>query len=256
MKSSSLRAAITRSAASVGTSLALTLASLAHAAPIDPNLPGNTSYDEWAGLTAANYPGLGGGFPGAAPWPSPIGSNVGASGDAELDKIAGNAFTGAQAIYHGGFAPNANAFGATMGVTDATALANVQSIVLQVEIGEAFGYDFFDDLTPVLSYDGGSQALAADSASIISFYQNGTFTNPATGLEEPVYVNTWMMTWDVSGLGAIGSLEFDWSAVQHAQLYALRLDQGDVAVPEPGTAGLAALGTIALATLARRRRRA
>lgn len=108
----------------------------------------------------------------------------------------------------------------------------------------------------MLSFNGGSQALAADSASIISSYQNGTFTNPETQLEEAIFVNTWMLTWDASALGAISSLAIEWSAVQHAQLHALRLDQSDVVVPEPGMLGLGAIGLLGMAAMGRSRRRA
>lgn len=256
MKSIRLRTAIIRSAASLGAGLALAIAGVANATPVDPGLAGNTQYDEWANLTGANYPGYGGGFPGAAAWPAPIGSNVAGSGDADLSKVSGNAYTAAEAIYHGGFSSIPNSSGGTLAVSDATPLADVKTIVLQVEIGEAFGYDFFNDTTPVLSYNGGGQGIAADSASIISQYQNGTFVNPDTGLEEPVYVNTWMMTWDVSALGAVTSLALQWTGVQHSQVYAARLDQSDIAVPEPGTISLAMLGLSGIAAIGRARRRA
>jgi PEP-CTERM motif-containing protein len=254
MKSSLLRTAALRGVAFLGAGLALALAGVAHATPANPNLPGNTQYDEWANLNSANFPGLGGGFPGAAPWPAGgVGSNVAGSGDAQFTKVSGNGFAASGSIYHGGFSATPNTLGGTMSVTDATPLAGLQTLVFQIEIGEAFGFDFFNDVAPVLSYNGGSQALAADAAIITSTVQNGTFPNPITGDPEPIFVNVWEMTWDVSTLGAITSLAFQWTDVQHSQIYALRLDQSDVAVPEPGTLLLLVSGLFGLGTLGRRR---
>ena len=53
----------------------------------------------------------------------------------------------------------------------------------------------------------------------------GTFPNPQTGEDEPLYLNTWGFQWDVSNLGPINSIQIDFSAVTHAQIYAMRLDQ-------------------------------
>jgi hypothetical protein len=251
MKSTSLRAAIVRGAALLGAGLALALPGVAQATIVDPGLSGNTAFDEWVNLNAATFPGISGGFPGSAPWTGSAGSNAAGSGDAGLTKVSGAAFFATASIYAGGFSATPNSSGATMRVSEPTALAGVQTIVFQIDIGEAFGYDFLDDVVPVLSYNGGSQNVAALTAQITGTVQNGTFLNPVTMQEEPVFVNTWMLTWDVSGLGAITDFAVEWTDVMHSQIYGLRLDQSDVAVPEPGTLVLLVSGLFGLGTLGR-----
>ena len=228
---------------------------------IEIDLPGVSDYDGWEGLTSANYPGYGA-FPGTSDWPAPIGSNTTGSGDAELDKLAngtsGGPFLSGAGIYFGGFSGTPDSLGGTLGVSDASPVDELANVVLQLKISEAYGFDFFNNLPPTLAYNGGAQALAADNQILISQEQDGTFVDPTTGEEEPVYINTYLFQWDLSAVEeAIGGFGISFSGVQHAQLTQVRLDQSDVyelvTVPEPS--GLLAAGAMG-ALLLRRRRRA
>lgn len=234
---------------------------------IDPALPGSTQTDAWtsANLIASANPGYGS-FPGSSPWPGGIGSgtpNVGNAGDAQLNRLGGGTFGGGpfpsgSSLYFGSFDITANINGGKLGVADATPVANVANIVLQVQIGEATGYDFLNHVMPVLNFNGGSQALAATNAITLEQFDTGD-TFPAPGGDQPIYINTYLLQWDTTALGAITSFSVDFNAVQHAQLYQLRLDQSDVfqAVPEPSSvtlAGLALAGVIGLAWKKRRSR--
>lgn len=235
--------------------LVLSLTAAATGATINPGLAGNTSFDGWAGLTSANYPGYGS-FPGSTAWPAPIASNQAGSGDASFNKTAGNGYPASGGIYVGGFGSTPNVYGGSFAVSDATALTNLANVVFQIQTSESSGYDFYDDLLPTLSYNGGSQSLAVTGSMIVSQTQNGTFTNPETGVEEPIYVNVWLFQWDLSSLaGSINNFAIDWSSVQHSQISELRLDQSDVyasVVPEPASLGMLGLG--ALLTVSRRKR--
>lgn len=222
---------------------------------VDPGLTGVTQYDGWDDLTAGNFPGYGS-FPGSSPWPSPMGSNQPGSGDAGFNKLSGNGYAAGSSIYVGGFSSTPNTLGGTFAVADSTPVAGLETVVFQLEIGEAFGFDLFDDASPTLSYNGGSQALTATPV-LVDQIQNGTFTNPVTGQPEPVFINTWLFEWDLSGVvDPIDSFQVSFSAVQHSQIYALRLDQSDTLrlVPEPASLGLMGLGAASVALIYRRRR--
>jgi len=234
-------------------------ASRAVAAPmalIDPALGGPTQYDEWStgNLTIAQNPGFPG-FPGSAAWPSPIGSGTLGSEDAVLNKVAngtgGGPYPASGSIYFGGFSGDINNPGGVLAVSDATPLADVAKIVFQIQIGEAWTYDFVNHELPRLSYNGGSQALAPTGDSLLEQYFNGTVEMP-TGPED-VFINTYLLEWDVSALGPISGFSIAFEGVQHAQLYALRLDQ--YAVPEPATFGLGGLALAGFVGLAHARRR-
>lgn len=246
-------------------SLSIASGSAAWAAPmalIDPQLPGLTQYDEWAAgsLTSSANPGYPG-FPGSGAWPGPIGSSAPGSGDANLNKIAngtgGGPYPAGSAIYYGGFSADINNNGGTLSVTDVTPVAGLSNLVLQIQIGEAWTYDFWNDVLPTLSYNGGTQDLAADDSHLLEAFFNGTVTMP-TG-EEAVYINTYLLQWDLSSLGPIAGVSIKFTGVQHAQLYALRLDQSDeyspAVVPEPGTLTLAGMAGVGLMVACRTRRR-
>ena len=73
-------------------------------------------------------------------------------------------------------------------------------------------------------------------------FQNGVFPSPTTGQDDPVYVNTWAFQWNVAS-NALDTLAIDFSAVTHAQVYAMRMDgtsvlQSAPVIPEPSVFAL------------------
>ena len=231
----------------------------------DPGLVGNTQHDEWTtnGLSSAANPGYGG-FPWTAPWPGPIASTEG--GDAELFRTAGSTESiggpvpAGGSLYFGGTAAEANVFGGSLAVVDASPVGGVANVVFQIQIGEAFGYDFFDHDLPVLSYNGGSQNLAASYNAITDQIDNGTVQTPAG--PQTSFINTHLLQWDLSGIPGITDFTISFSGVQHAQIFGVRLDQSDVftslapvaAVPEPTSVSLFFCGLAAVLYKTRKRR--
>lgn len=236
------------------------------AKPKSVPLGGTTSHDEWSNsaLTSTTNPGYPG-FGSTMPWPSPVQSDLG--GDASLNKISGTSNPASGSIYSGGFLTTPNTLGGQLRLTDTTVGFDLNTLVLQIEIGEAFGYDFFNHALPTLSYttsSGTVSGVAPTFSSKIVQAQNGTFDAPSG--EEPVYVNLWGLQWDLGGVaGTITSFNVSYTVVQHSQVYGLRFDGSSatygssmlptVPVPEPSTyaAGLAAL--LAIVVVIRRRRR-
>lgn len=226
------------------------------AAPISIPFSGNTSTDGWAELNSANYPGYGF-FPGTTGWPASIGSNTAGSGDAELGRVSGGSgggpYPAGSSIYFGSFA-NAG-FGGTLSVSDATPLAHIQALVLQIEIGDSF----YEDALPALFLNGAPLALAPDFSGLTD-QRSYMIPNPdpeGEG-EVEVFVNTFGLQWDLSGVTEpVTAFSVQFSASVHSQVYALQLDQSDAVhstslVPEPS--GLALIGLGCAALIARRRR--
>jgi hypothetical protein len=222
---------------------------------LDPVLPGTSQYDQWNALTSAAYPGYPG-FPGSGSWPSPMGSNAPDSEDAVLTKVSGGAYPAGGSIYFGGFSSTPNTNGARLAVVDNTPVANLANVILQVDIGEAYTYDFWNDALPTLSYNGGAQNLAAGNTVLLNQYDNGTVTMP-DGVQI-VYINSYLLQWDLSSVGPISSFSVAFNGVQHAQLYALQLNQSDeyASVPEPATAAFVGIGLVVSGFALRRRSRA
>ena len=199
---------------------------------------GVSSFDGWANMTSLNFSGYGG-FPGNSAWPNPIGSNVESSGDSELVRIAGSSpagggpFPSSESIYFGNYAQSTNALGGTLGVRDLTPISGVRTIVLQVQIGEVLGYDFFDPSGyPGLRINGSSELTPTTFVpALVNRYQNGTFESPETG-DEPLYINTWAFQWNLAEGTIVSSFQVEFSAVTHAQVYAMQLDQSSVLQPQ------------------------
>jgi len=210
---------------------------------------GSSGSDAWVNVNSVNFSGYGG-FPGSSPWPAPIGSNGAGSGDAVLNRVAGSPtgggpFLSSGSIYFGNFAQIPNALGGTLRLTDSTPLADLKTVVFQIQIGEATGYDLYS--APALKINGGSSIVDPLFSGIINRFQNGTFNSPATGADEPVYVNTRGYQWDVSSLGAVTSFTIDFSGVTHSQIYGLQLDQSSsffstAVIPEPNARVLVLAG--------------
>lgn len=269
-----------RSVVALAVTATISLTGLAAASPgeyiVDPNLPGTTHYDGWLaveyeGNSLSSLSGSVAGFTGrqygTATWPSGIAAYQGDDGhDAEVIKLSsglggpldGGPYPGSDSLYFGGYSPEHNRFGGTVAVHEPTALANVANIVLQIEIGEAYGYDFWegeDSYLPTLNYNGESQAIEATSWELAKQVYNGTFPAPEGGGEQPLYINTYLFQWDLSDVtDPIDDFQIVISAVQHARIHAMRLDQSDTFAPIPEPASLGLLGTAGLLLLRRRRR--
>ena len=213
---------------------------------------GNSAVDGWNSLNTATFTGYGS-FPGNTPWPGSIGSNASGSGDANLSRVAGSPtgggpFLSSSSIYFGNFAQIPNALGGTLQVSDPTPLSNLQTLIFQIQIGEVLGHDFFDPTGgPALKINGSTSLVNPVFAGVLDRTQNGVFTSPDTGLDEPVYINTWGYQWDVSAFGPVSSFTIDFSGVTHSQIYELQLDQSSqffstALIPEPSIFSLAMAG--------------
>jgi len=210
---------------------------------------GTTSFSAWSNINSFNYTGYGS-FPGNTPWPAPIRATQGST-NSTLNRIAGSPtgggpFLASESIYFGNFAQVTNALGGTLRLANSLSFTNIKTLVLQIQIGEAVGYDFFRPTGyPRLSFNGGTNTINALYTNLVNRYQNGTFPSPETGKDEPVYVNTWAYQWNFTNNNSISNYSVDFSAVTHAQVYTMRWDstsvlQGQV-IPEPSTLGLLAL---------------
>ena len=227
--------------------LLLTFISVANAQIIDVNFSGggSKSYSSWSNVNSFNYSGYGS-FPGNQPWPSPIRATDGST-NSTLNRIAGSPtgggpFLASESIYFGNFAQVPNALGGTLRLSNSLSLTNLRTLVFQIQIGEATGYDFFSPTGfPKLSLNGGTYSSALFT-NLVNRYQNGVFPSPETGQDEPVYVNTWAFQWNLTNASTINNYAMDFSAVTHAQVYALRWDSTSVlqnqVIPEPSTYAL------------------
>lgn len=216
---------------------------------------GNTSYSSWSNVNSLNYTGYGS-FPGNTAWPAPIRATEGAT-NSTLNRIAGSPtgggpFLATESIYFGNFAQVPNTLGGTLRLSNSFSLTNLKTLVFQIQIGEATGYDFFNPSGfPKLSLNGGTYTNALYT-NLVNRYQNGTFPSPSSGKDEPVYVNTWAYQWNLTNASPINNYAIDFSAVTHAQVYALRWDstsvlQNSQVIPEPSTLGLLVLAATGFA---------
>ncbi|QIF04051.1 PEP-CTERM sorting domain-containing protein [Roseimicrobium sp. ORNL1] len=222
--------------------------SVLQASPVSLSLLGTTTYDGWINLSAAGgYTGVS--FPGSGAWPTTggnwtaynpgsgnvgaIGSNTAGSGDALLYKVSngagGGPYPAGGSIYFGGFSGDPNINGGTLGVVDTTPLAGVKTIAFQLDIGEASGYDLFNDVLPKLVYTTslGTFEMTATYSDRISQIYTGDILMP-TGYED-IYRNTWGVQFNLDGVtDPILSYEVQFTGVQHAQAYAMQLDTSNV----------------------------
>jgi hypothetical protein len=207
------------------------------------NLSGNTESSGWNNLRNSNsywaangYPTS---YPGAAAWPAPIAPNAaGSQGSAVFMKESGNGYFSGSSIYDAG-APG------MFSISDDSAVGGLATIVLQIDAGTSIG------VLPILNYNGGSQALAAN------YFAQGdggylTF-NFQTGQSFPTQNRAWQ--WNLTGLGAT-SYEIVWGSVanNHLTQYEINLATSDTfvqVVPEPAAATI--LPLLALTLLRRRR---
>ena len=224
-------------------SLAAFLSTSAKADTISLSLAGTSDVDLWGAgsLTAPENSGFPG-FPGTNVWPRPIQSPVG--GDGYLYKVSngtagGGPFPSGSGIYFGGADTTPNTNGGTLGLVDLTPVSGVKTVTLQMQIGQAFGYDLLDNNLSLvkLSYttSEGTFTLGSQSSNgLLNRFYNGTVdmpTGPGGSLEpQDIYVNLWGFQWDLSGIAEpILSYEIQFTAVQHASLAQLQVDQTNTA---------------------------
>jgi len=238
-------------------------AATASATLFDLPLDGNDSTQKWTDLSGGTLHF--GSYPGTANWPSPVAAQSGA-GTASLNKVANNGgntsgpYPSSTGIYFGGTSTTSNVYGGTLAVSESAPVTNLQTVVLQVDIQEALGYDFYNGAAPRLYLNGSEVALDATYTLKLQEVPSGTYTPPGETEAQPLYRNTWLFQWDLSGYSSISSFSIEFDGVEHAYLYSLQLDQTDAAygaavVPEPSTWSLLALVGFGSAILVCRKRR-
>lgn len=212
----------------------------AHAA-IDISLPGNSEQAAWINLNSTNYPGAGGSssyFTPTDAWPAPIAGNGGSTSSAAFAKVSGAGYFASGSVYDAG-QPG------VFSLSDDTPLVDLATIVFQIDAGAPVG------VGPVLNYNGGAQALAAN------YFASVTGNYIANGFSGPYATTNYAWQWDLGAIAGITSYEIVWGSVanDHLSMFDLNVSAGDSfvqVVPEPSAAVLASLASLALF----RRRRA
>jgi hypothetical protein len=202
--------------------MGITQMSWADVMPVQFEGGGNTSYDGWKDLTRDYYIDYGMGS-----WPSGISSNPPQIGAAQLVKITGEAYPLNESIYFPSMNLNQNELGGTLAIQDSAPLAGVRTIVLQVKIGESLLHDFHTPSGyPLLKINQGGTLIGTPIAPSFSTKvdrePNGFYD------KYPIYINTWAFQWNLDQGFTVGSFQIEFSAVTHAQVYALQLDQTSV----------------------------
>lgn len=80
-----------------------------------------------------------------------------------------------------------------------------------------------------MSFNGGLQNISATASTVLDRFYNGTVQMPSG--PEDVYINTYLLQWDLSAVGPVTSFSIQFDGVQHAQVYALRLDESNEYAP-------------------------
>ncbi|GAA5119081.1 hypothetical protein JIN84_22230 [Luteolibacter yonseiensis] len=214
----------------------------------------------WDGVGSNDHSGYGS-FPGYAPWPAPMNPNSGNS-SAVLEKVSngpgGGAYPSNASIYFGGQSLG-DISGGVVRVFDATPTLDLATVAFQIQIGDAIAWTFHQDKMPTLSYTTSSGTVSNVAASFESYF--GFVQSP--GFEGfDIGVRTFGFQWDLSEEDEeITSLWVSINPVQHAQIYGMRLDQGEgvrstnilpTSIPEPSAVILCLGGTLGF--LARRQR--
>lgn len=215
-------------------------------AGLNPSFAGLTSSADWYDLNRAN-PLLAEAngynhdfFQSQSGWAQPL---VDMSGNttAGLDKVAGTSlYVGEGGLF------STNVPGGTLFVEDTAPIANVRTILIQVDIENVAGVaeSFFSE--PILYLNGSSTPLAAD--------YTGAFDAPASTTDNSTIFAS---QWDVSGfVGTITEYKIEWVMEAFHYNLAIDLDTSDVAyndlrvVPEPqayaALAGILGLGLVGM----------
>lgn len=196
-------------------------------------LTGTTKSEGWEKLTSALYPGNGT-YPGASAWVGALGSQVGASAGANgLAKIANGATTGggpypaSSSIYFGGSGSTPDTHGGTLAVnaTGTGFLSGVKTVLFHLDIGEAWTYDLYNDVAPVLYYttSGGTFARTALAGSRYAKVANGQVL--MNGVWEDLYINSRIYQFNLDGISGITSFSVRFDGVEHAQVHGTGLQQ-------------------------------
>ena len=168
-------------------------------------------------------------FPGTNTWLQPMIANVNVSGSQRgaLTKVTnglgGGPYPGDH-LYFGGYSTNTNTFGGTIKIS-VPPLSSVKKVVLQVQICQAFGCDFYVPYgAPALTIN----SISPSALPAVTRTQH-ELIDPGGLSSADEYLNTYRYEWDVTSVQeVIGSIDIQMSVVQHGQIYALQVDQGSV----------------------------
>lgn len=231
-------------------------------------LSGNSTFAIWNTMTGYhptfNPDGLvsTGTFPGTSMWDPQNAQTGSTETNTKLVKISngvgGGPYAASGSMYYGGLSGTPNLDGGTLALSSSTPMDSLQTVLFQIQIGEAATYDFYNDVLPSLKYtltgDANIYTLAASASSNYHKLNNGTITMPSG--EEPLYINSYAMWFDFSAVsGDVESFSVSWTGVQHAQLYGVSIQQDNVAVtssilpvavPEPSAVLLGSIGFLFL----------